>query len=82
MTEHEIQKRVNAIAAKVTMAGQAVETATEAAAAGFDPRGVWNAAAEVVDCSVRELRSIQMSELTRQNAESVRNAKITMVRSS
>ena len=82
MTEQEIKTRVNAIAAKVTMAGQAVETATEAAAAGFDPRGVWQAAADVIDNSARELRAIQISELTRQNAESVRSAKITMVRSS
>ncbi len=81
MTEQEIKKRINSIAAKVTMAGQAVETATEAASAGFDPRGVWQAAVEVIDNSVRELQSIQNSELTRQTADKVRNAKVTFYRS-
>lgn len=80
MTEQQIQKRVNAIAAQVAMAGKAVESATEAAAAGFDPRGVWQAAAEVIDSSVRELRSMQTRELTRQNSEQVRNAKVTFYR--
>ena len=80
MTEHEIQKRVNAIAAKVTMAGQAVETATEAAAAGFDPRGVWQAAADVVDSAVQELRGMQTSEIARETAELVRNTKVTFYR--
>ena len=80
MTQQEIKKRINAIAAKVTMAGQAVETATEAASAGVDPRGVWQAAAEVIDNSVRELRAMQTSELTRQNAEMVRNTKVTFYR--
>ena len=77
MTEHEIQTRVNAIAAKVTMAGQAVETATEAAAAGFDPRGVWQAAADVVDSAVQELRRMQSRELSRQGSEMVKNVKVT-----
>ena len=77
MTEQEIKTRVNAIAAKVTMAGQAVETATEAAAAGFDPRGVWQAAADVVDSAVQELRGMQTRELSRLGSESVKNVKVT-----
>ena len=77
MTEQEINTRVNAIAAKVTMAGQAVETATEAAAAGFDPRGVWQAAADVVDSAVQELRRMQSRELSRQGSEMVKNVKVT-----
>ena len=80
MTEQEINTRVNAIAAKVTMAGQAVETATEAAAAGFDPRGVWQAAADVVDSAVQELRGMQTSEIARETAELVRNTKVTFYR--
>ena len=80
MTEQQIQTTVNAIAAQVAMAGQAVETATEAASAGFDPRPVWNAAAEVIDSSVRELRAMQTREIARETAELVRNAKVTFYR--